>query len=225
MSRTISLSHERHIHSAEARNAQAKLRPPDRTCPSHPYGPWMRNWSHWNKHQEHQHGKNLMLSNGWCTHQVEHMSKAYDLATFSYLASLTRSSHRLVDHTRCSDHTACIAFNTDPSSYQTRHAVGGCSCTTVSTPYPQLIKIIRNGGIPLISIESGSSEGTRYRLRLHTRSRASEYIAISHVWADGLGNPKENGLPQCQIQRLNKSIRALRKLSGKSKVMDRLSFP
>ena len=24
------------------------------------------------------------------------------------------------------------------------------------------------------------------------------YIAISHVWSDGLGNPNENSLPLCQ---------------------------
>ncbi|KAF7675969.1 hypothetical protein GT037_005474 [Alternaria burnsii] len=32
--------------------------------------------------------------------------------------------------------------------------------------------------------------------------RYSEYVAISHVWADGLGNAFENGLPMCQLRML-----------------------
>lgn len=28
------------------------------------------------------------------------------------------------------------------------------------------------------------------------------YVAISHVWAHGLGNPNVNGLPRCQVERL-----------------------
>jgi hypothetical protein len=33
-------------------------------------------------------------------------------------------------------------------------------------------------------------------------SRYSRYVAISHVWADGLGNAFENGLPTCQLRML-----------------------
>ncbi|VUC19908.1 unnamed protein product [Clonostachys rosea] len=35
----------------------------------------------------------------------------------------------------------------------------------------------------------------------------TEYIAISHVWSDGLGNPNKNAIPQCQLQRLSHHIR------------------
>ena len=30
------------------------------------------------------------------------------------------------------------------------------------------------------------------------------YVAISHVWADGLGSTTEEGLPRCQVERLSK---------------------
>jgi hypothetical protein len=35
------------------------------------------------------------------------------------------------------------------------------------------------------------------------------YVAISHVWADGLGNVTENSLPQCQLEHLCNLIQAL----------------
>ena len=35
---------------------------------------------------------------------------------------------------------------------------------------------------------------------LHVRpSNAGPYVAISHVWADGLGSKTEVGLPKCQV--------------------------
>ncbi len=32
------------------------------------------------------------------------------------------------------------------------------------------------------------------------------YVAISHVWSDGLGNPNHNSLPFCQIKRLQELV-------------------
>ncbi|KAB2573394.1 hypothetical protein DBV05_g7943 [Lasiodiplodia theobromae] len=35
------------------------------------------------------------------------------------------------------------------------------------------------------------------------------YIAISHVWSDGLGNPTENAMPLCQLRRINSILQVL----------------
>lgn len=159
------------------------------------------------RHQRLEHEKDKMLSNGRCHHQVRHLAETYSLETFSYLASLERSPHRLADHTRCAGHPACIAYNTNPATYKTRHTTERCTCPTVFTPYHDLISILRQGEIPLISIEtSGPDTNRAYKLKAHQRSKDSEYIAVSHVWADGLGNPNGNGLPLCQIKRLSATL-------------------
>lgn len=37
-----------------------------------------------------------------------------------------------------------------------------------------------------------------------TRARPGlEYVAISHVWSGGLGNPSKNGLPECHFFRMD----------------------
>src|SRR5438552_215418 len=46
---------------------------------------------------------------------------------------------------------------------------------------------------------------------LETRSAelencATKYVAISHVWADGLGSSSEIGLPECQIRSLSLDV-------------------
>lgn len=39
--------------------------------------------------------------------------------------------------------------------------------------------------------------------------RQVRYVAISHIWADGLGNPKENAMPRCQLMLLQAGVNAL----------------
>src|SRR5205814_1927736 len=39
-------------------------------------------------------------------------------------------------------------------------------------------------------------------------SPVTGYIAISHVWADGLGNCRSNSLPSCQAKLLHQRVRA-----------------
>lgn len=145
----------------------------------------------------------------------DHLSKTFDSETFSYLATLERSSQRLADHKHCSEHSVCIAYNTNAATYRARHTTDGCTCSMISTPYHDLVRIIRRGGISLISIECITNAAPTHKLRVHSRSATSKYIAISHVWDDGLGNPNENALPLCQVKRLHATLVALQRLFGK----------
>ena len=45
-------------------------------------------------------------------------------------------------------------------------------------------------------------------MRLLRRQSGIEYATISHVWADGLGNPTANALPACQVKRLRNVLKA-----------------
>ena len=150
-----------------------------------------------------------MLANGWCAHQVKHLSKIHTNESFSALSTLQRSAQRLVDHNPCLNHTACVAFNADMATYSTKHVDPGCTCRMVPTPYQRLISTIRRGDIPLLSIEGNPDSDSTYELKVHARSRNSKYIAISHVWFDGLGNPNENSLPLCQLKRLEANLLSL----------------
>jgi len=48
--------------------------------------------------------------------------------------------------------------------------------------------------------------GCFQKRRIQQLPRYSRYVAISHVWADGLGNAFENGLPTCQLRMLRTYI-------------------
>lgn len=161
--------------------AQAKLGLPKRRCVLH-RNPLAKLLGKPARDQRLKRRKEQMLANGWCYHQVNHLSKVHDLDTSLYLTTLTRSPHRLVDHKRCVSHSACVAYNADIATYTTSHVIEDCNCLMVSTPYDSLIKIMRHGGIPLISIGEGTDVGATHTLCVHARSSDSKYIEISHVW-------------------------------------------
>ena len=209
---------ERQIAAEErAARKKAKSHLPKRRCWRHQHIPNQRSGTRLaqnfpDDYQQWRSKKEQMIMNGWCSHQVRHLSLKYDLQTFSYLATLKRSPFRIADHHRCALHENCVAYNTDPITYESRHTTTDCACSVISVPYESLIKIIRKGRVPLVSIESnGADASERFKLRVQARSRTSKYIAISHVWADGLGNPTKNGLPLCQIERLRVSLLAFQR--------------
>lgn len=147
--------------------------------------------------------KDIMLGRGWCFHQIEFLAKMYQLPVLFRLARLDRKAQRPEDHRPCMKEKACIAYNSPQTeTYETKHAANcpGTDCNMIKVPYEDLARIIRSGGVPLVSIHEHSDAG--FVISVHRRKFRGDYITISHVWADGLGNPWENALPRCQIKLL-----------------------
>ncbi|KAL8998899.1 MAG: hypothetical protein Q9169_002118 [Polycauliona sp. 2 TL-2023] len=57
-----------------------------------------------------------------------------------------------------------------------------------------------------MSIESGTDV---FHMDLAEALPNIDYVAISHVWADGLGNPNANSLPMCRLRRLHSLVASL----------------
>ena len=148
-----------------------------------------------------------MIQSGRCPHQARHIERCCtDLETLRYLSDLERSSERVESHNACTEYDSCVAYNVNPSlPYQARHLCVGKDCRMVKICSEKLAAIIRDEKVPLVLIkDDNSSEDVT--LELCSRTTRSKYVAISHVWADGLGNPLENGLPQCQIKLMKKNL-------------------
>ena len=147
-----------------------------------------------------------MIAKGWCNHQVHYLAQKLTLDAFIFVASLDRHPRRLTDHSVCLGKSWCIAYNVDMHNYKPRHISDACSCAMLAVPYDELVKIIRQGAVPLVTIEENPGLGGQLSLRLHRRQRGSVYTAISHVWADGLGNAFENAVPRCQLRGLKSRL-------------------
>lgn len=153
-----------------------------------------------------------MLEAGWCIHVTRRLCRSYDYATMNYLSLLRRGTDPSISHERCREATQCIANNVSLDGiapYKTRHTDPECQCSFLKVDTAELVDIIHGGGIPLVLVTCGT-KGFRFRLVRH-KPRTS-YVAFSHVWSDGLGNPISNALPECQINRLWNHVRRVRAL-------------
>lgn len=170
----------------------------------------------WRQSDLLQDQKEAMISRGWCLHHVNYLAMMYPHSAFFSLANLTPLG-QIRDHAACKESLQCTAFNVDMMNYRTKHVKSDCACPMVEVPYGKIISIIKQGGVPLVAIDqsanSVATDTTSLRLTVQKRRSNTEYIAISHVWADGLGNPAQNALPACQILRLKLQLEKLPPIS------------
>ena len=174
-----------------------------------------------------------MLSDGWCPTEVSRLLEASSVQILSYISNLDRPGI-FRDHSRCKasnnptadavQHTVagvanpiqqCFAFRMDDSTYSTRHADGCEGCAHMIADPEGLVDILENqNSIPLVQCPTNShssreEKSTKINLQITSAAFVSKYVAISHVWSDGLGNPHDNSLPWCQILRISNLVRAL----------------
>ena len=149
--------------------------------------------------------QNRLHKLGWCPNENLMLFKELDV-TGLYLASLLkRPFSQSLQHQRCSDEE-CLALQTSETDYRTVHAEtcpDNTSCPLVVIDQEKLSSILNKGSFPIIHVPFHPEENIAIEVKiLDSSSGFMEFIAFSHVWAHGMGNPKENSLPQCQILRL-----------------------
>jgi len=72
--------------------------------------------------------------------------------------------------------------------------------------------IVQHGGTPLLRL-TNDRNGTA-SLTVEEATTSSRYIAISHVWSGGLGNPRANELPTCQLRQLVGNLDKVSRMLG-----------
>ncbi|KAJ6469397.1 hypothetical protein C8R45DRAFT_430419 [Mycena sanguinolenta] len=155
-----------------------------------------------------------MRTHGWCPSECQ-LLHAFDGAYNFFAARLPPRT--LVDHAHCTDWT-CVADQVDDSRYETKHVEDGCGCASVRVAPEQLSAVLAREKVPRLVLSNDLKVSV---------SESEPYIAISHVWAHGLGNPKDNALPACQLQRLASYMSGL-KATGETSValwIDTLCIP
>ena len=145
----------------------------------------------------------MMKGKGWCPSQIHRVGWTCDHSMMHYLSNIDRRHSQKIIHDPCSS-TKCQAYNSEPDSYVTSHMVTGCQCDFVPAPVEQINKIIRLGGVPLISLQKAPHGNIE--IRVHASKANSIYTAISHVWSGGLGNFETDSLPLCQLEYLDRCV-------------------
>ena len=158
-----------------------------------------------------------MLSRNWCPARIESLL-VEDLPS-QYIFSLLPSSAE-VSHVSCIPR-ACRQRPKDPRTMKPSHRMSDCECEMISFDETALIRILQLGGSPGI-LKVRSQNGTvSYEI---VDVRGCDFIAISHVFSQGMGNSKANALPRCQIEKLWEFIEELEPRSS-ALWIDTISVP
>ncbi|KAL8974381.1 MAG: hypothetical protein Q9197_001376 [Variospora fuerteventurae] len=138
-----------------------------------------------------------MLDANRCQAQVGTFFRLYTPFLNHYVSGMPCHASQN-DHEQCS-WDGCVGNNVREASYKTQHVQQICSCNSIGPDPRQLHQLVRNNAIPLIELNIVSGQP---RIKLVPAQLGTKYVTLSHVWAGGLGNFKENRLPICQLLRL-----------------------
>lgn len=170
----------------------------------------------WEQFLDDEEIPNKMVKNGWCPIDVSRWRAALNgFQTHYYLSKL--SEPVVKDHSQCTG-TACAALQCDMSSHSTAHCCSNEDCEILSIDGEELNASFEDGHFGLLDIcGEGDLEGVRFDVK--SSKDMYEYIALSHVWADGLGNPFANALPRCQVARVGNILRSFERRAGHGRLM------
>ena len=150
-----------------------------------------------------------MMNYGWCPSEIPKLAENYhsSLQTLHLLSKMDRSVPGR-DHSGCSD-KRCLVYNIQDKTYVAGHCEADCktTCPLVEIKNEQTVSILDEGYYPLLQLRK-DTEG-RVEVDVVRSSEKTPYIAISHVWADGLGNPHATALHTCQLRRLFTLLQSL----------------
>ena len=139
----------------------------------------------------------------WCPSEKFYLQRRLGAAS-TYYASQLRRYRRPRDHQRCTDYS-CLA-NQTKAGYQLQHS-DECSsnhCDLVALDNKDIERIVLAGNIPLLEVQCEDADWRVIVTEFVPGLQNVDYVAFSHVWADGLGNETDNLLTSCQISRLGR---------------------
>ena len=148
---------------------------------------------------------NHMESLGWCRSGIRKFRRSgLRISVIYYYYCHLPPSSLIKDHSSCSSDT-CLTLKIDPANYHVAHTTVPCDCPELTLDVGSIGKTLGNHRIPLIEISS-AEDVANAKIKLREDDGKTEFVAISHVWADGLGNPKHNSLPICSLQEISRLV-------------------
>lgn len=131
---------------------------------------------------------------GWCPMEIERLKELSDSAMYftSQVQRLRLNTAR--GHDGCT-REKCRAYQIDNNLYRPQHRPDCGGCGEVQFLTADVATLVGLGQIPLVRVEK---KGNLIQPSL-VPDNGSDYIAISHIWAQGLGNRTSNALTRCQF--------------------------
>lgn len=154
--------------------------------------------------------KAAMVAANWCPNDITRMTDKSTSTQLLYFFSKMKKPAGIASHRGCNAER-CLAHSISLSQHRTRHCEA-CTdvnaCEDITIDHRPVVDILYAGALPLLRINSVEGEPSKVTVDLSSSGtdETVPYMAISHVWADGLGNPSANSLPSCQLTRLGNML-------------------
>ncbi|KAI9769792.1 MAG: hypothetical protein M1840_003786 [Geoglossum simile] len=153
--------------------------------------------------------RRCIMQTGWCPMDVQRMEKDMAIDGHYYTAGLSKPLGNL-SHENCSS-VACLASSSmSEDTYVVKHTDECCDFghgkeNFIEIEVKLVVEILKAGGFPVVSWIASENKLEVKEFNAD-KDNAPTYVAISHVWADGMGNPIANSLPRCQLVRLQRMV-------------------
>ena len=158
---------------------------------------------------------------GWCPGELFVINQDCNLTCKYYLSMIDRNELEKhnpdnislkKDHSKCTSYGTCQAHQIEMSTYPTRHTIhcqGSLNnsypaCKRIGPPIKEIASILEEGSYTLLTYGFDGENPQVYPAKPE-----NVYVAISHVWSDGLGNKEDNTLQECQVSRIQKLVNEL----------------
>ena len=150
--------------------------------------------------------KARLVSSGWCQATAFRLAQRFSIISLLCMTSLQQSPSAR-DHSLCKGAGVfCTAWS---GTYNTTHGLPECTCALVGPKQGEIEAIVLKGCLPALTFSEHGGLGIQ-SLDTAEGDSSDQYIAISHVCADGLGNPFDNTMHACQLRLLQKRVNELR---------------
>ena len=156
----------------------------------------------------------------WCPKEQHALMTIFDSTLPVLMCCLMlRSNQDERLHSQCSI-KKCLAYQVEDSQYVTEHVLPGCPCHFVDAGNVYSGRALSTSKISRLAEMPKKVPAITYsdaRLRIAPiipvktdiakqvaayAGGSTKYVAFSHVWAQGRGNPYRNALPHCQLENL-----------------------
>ncbi len=156
-----------------------------------------------------------MQNNGWCPRDINMLLNEPIVGgdAYCYFASSIDRRRSGRQHNSCNK-DKCVTRTLVEKTYKPWHYRGCTSCQLVDFAIVDVTEMLQNGRYPRVSFTVANQTadgGQECRLAVID---SGPFVAVSHVWSDGLGNVNTNALPLCQVKRLRSQAAALFQDSG-----------
>ncbi|PWW79733.1 hypothetical protein C7212DRAFT_349439 [Tuber magnatum] len=154
-----------------------------------------------------------MLGAGWCICTTAMPHTLLDGNGLYYASRLRLPTHSgRQSHSNCAAQQ-CFANHVDESTYQTQHVEWCRGCEHISIDVEKVAEVIGRGKTPIVSINLLDADNDHTDIQLEVATSVP-YVAISHVWAQGLGNARANSLSRCQLARIKRMVSGIHPVSS-----------